>query len=142
MATPSPGKPRVWSFALFLLFVVAYNVFRIALFGMTQTGAVTTDRPLDAVTNAIVVYSELAIGLAGLAAVPGLVGSKPWGFWATVAVNAYAIVFDAASAVGVQLSAAGGILPAVAILLLLLLAFRPRFFPARDGAAGATVPPA
>ena len=141
MAVVSPGKPRVWPFALFLLFVLAYNVFRVALFGMTQTGAVTPDRPLDAVTNALVVYSELVIGLVGLAAVPGLVGSRHWGFWATAAVNAYAIVFDAASAVGVQLSAAGGIVPPVAILLL-LLAFRSRFFPAPPGSAGAPVPQA
>ena len=126
---PSAKKPRVWPFALFLLFVLAYNVFRVALFAMTQTGAIKPDHPLDATTDVIVVYSELAIGLGGLAAVPGLVWSKAWGFWATVAVNAYAIVFDAVSAVVVQPSAAGGIVPPVIILLGLLL-FRRRLMPA------------
>ncbi len=120
-------KPRVWPFALFLLFVLAYNVFRVALFAMTQTGAVKADRPLDALTNGIIVYSELAIGGVGLAAAPGLVWSKPWGFWATVGVSAYAVAFDAVSAAVVQLSAAGGVIPPVLILLGLVL-FRHRFF--------------
>ncbi len=128
MAESSPAKTRRWPFALFLLFVLAYNVFRVALFGMTQTGAVKPDHPLDSLTNSIIVYSELAIGLVGLAAVPGLVYSKAWGFWTTAAVNVYAIVFDAASAVVVQPSAAGGVIPPVVILLGLLV-FRRRFLP-------------
>ena len=123
-AAAAPG--RRWPFALFLGFILAYNLFRVALFAMTQTGTVTTDHPLDPAVDAVVEYSELAIGLAGLAAVPGLVRSASWGFWATVAVNAYAIVFDAASAVGVQASAAGGVVPPVVILVLLVL-FRRRF---------------
>ena len=126
MTAPATPCVRRWPFAGFLLFVLAYNAFRIGLFAMTQTGAVTTDRPLDPTTNALVVSSELAIGLLGLAAVPGLAWSRRWGFWATVAVNAYAIAFDAACAVGVQLSAAGGVLPPLVILGLLLL-FRSRF---------------
>ncbi len=124
----APWKARRWPFALFRLFVLAYNVFRVALFAMTQTGAVKPDHPLDALTNAIVGYSELAIGLVGLAALPGLMYIRLWGFWATVAVNAYAIVFDAVSAVAVQPSAAGGVIPPVVILLGLIL-FRHRFFP-------------
>ncbi len=132
MAIPASKKPRVWRFALFLLFVLAYNVFRVALFAMTQRGAVKPDHPLDATTNAIVVYGELAIGLVGLAAIPGLLRSKRWGFWVTVAVNAYAIAFDAVSAVGVQPSAAGGVVPPGVILLVLFL-FRHRFFPVTSG---------
>ncbi len=129
----------MWLFPLFLLFVLAYNVFRVALFAMTQTGAVKPDRPLDAATNAMIVYSELAIGLVGLAAVAGLVWHKSWGFWATVAVNVYAIVFDATAAVAVQTSAAGGVIPPVAILVGLLL-FRNRVLPAsRLAGAPATV---
>lgn len=125
---------RAWPFALFLLFILAYNLFRVALFAMTQTGGITTDHPLDPLVNAIVVYSELAIGIVGLAAVPGLVRFKAWGFWTTAAVNAYAIVFDAVAAVGVQLSAAGGVIPPVVILLVLVL-FRSRFFPGRTPVA-------
>ncbi len=130
MATPSSRKSRGWPFALFLVFILGYNLFRVALFAMTQTGAVTLDHPLDAVANGIIVYSELAIGIAGIIAIPGLVGSKVWGFWLTLGVNMYAVVFDAAAAVAVQLSAAGGVVPPVMILVVLLV-FRPRFFPAR-----------
>ncbi len=136
MAAPVARTPRAWPFALFLVFVLGYNVFRVALFAMTETGAVTSDRPLDPLTLGIIVYSELAIGIAGLVAVPGLVWSRVWGFWLTVAVNVYAIVFDAAAAVAVQLSAAGGIIPPVAILVLLAV-FRPRFFPSRMSASAA-----
>lgn len=136
MPAPSSGpKPR-WLYVVFLLFVVLYSVFRVALFAMTQTGAVKPDHPLDPTLNAAVVYSELAIGLAGLGALPGLVWPRPWGFWVTVGVSVYAIVFDAVSAAAVQLSAAGGVVPPVVILLGLLV-FRSRFV-----AAGSTRAPA
>ncbi len=138
MPATANRKPIGWAFALFLFFVVAYNVFRVALFAMTQNGSVKPDHPLDAVTNAMVVYSELAIGVVGLIAVPGLLRYRPWGFWATVAVSVYAVVFDAAAAVTVQLSAAGGVVPPVAILVA-LLAFRGRFFPEKPvGVTAAT----
>ncbi len=133
MAAPSARRPRGWPFALFLVFILGYNLFRVALFAMTQTGAVTPDHPLDALTNGIIVYSELGIGIAGLIAIPGLVGAKVWGFWLTLAVNTYAIVFDAAAAVAVQLSAAGGVVPPVFIVAVLLV-FRPRFFTAQTPA--------
>ncbi len=123
-----PAKPaRRWPFALFLLFVLGYNLFRVALFAMTQTGAVQPEHPLDPLANAAVVYSELAIGIVGLLAIPGLVGSRPWGFWLTAGVNVYAIVFDAVSAVAVQLSAAGGVIPPM-VILAVIIAMRHRFF--------------
>ena len=127
-ASAADARPtRRWPFALFLVIVLAYTLFRVGLFVMTQTGAVKPDHPLDPLVNGLVVYSELAIGLLGLAAFPGLLRSWPWSFWLTVAVNAYAIVFDAVSAVGVQVSAAGGTIPPVVILRVLAL-FRKRFF--------------
>lgn len=135
MAAPASKRSRPWPFGLFLLFVLGYNLFRVALFAMTQTGAVQPDHPLDPTVNAIVVYSELAIGVVGLSAMVGLLGFRAWGFWATVVVNAYAIVFDAASAVGVQLSAAGGAVPP-AVILFLLVAFRSRYIPAKAEPAG------
>lgn len=128
MATPASPKTRRWPFALFLVFLLGYNLFRVALFAMTQDGSVQPDRPLEPAVNAVVVYSELAIGVVGFVAVPGLTWSKAWGFWTTLAVSAYAIVFDAVSAFAVQSSAAGGVIPPVAILLVLFV-FRRRFFP-------------
>ncbi len=135
MTARLPGRARRWPFALFVLFLLAYNAFRIALFAMTQTGAVKPDHPLDPIENAVVVYSELAIGVVGLVAVPGLVWRKGWGFWVTVVVNLYAIVFDAASAVGVQPSASGGVIPPV-IILVLLVALRHRLLPMNAGTVG------
>ncbi len=139
MSVSVPPKPHRALFALFVLFLVAYNIFRVGLFVMTQTGAVKPDHPLDPAFNAIVVYSELAIGAVGLAAVPGLLGSRAWAFWVTLGVSAYAIVFDGVSAVAVQLSAAGGVIPPVVVLLFLLI-LRSRFLPAspKPGGASAT----
>lgn len=134
MAAPAARRARRWALALFLLFVLGYDVFRVALFAMTQNGSVKPDHPLDPLTNSIVVYSELAIGLVGLFAFPGLVWPRRWGFWATAAVSAYAIIFDAVSAVVVQPSAAGGVIPPV-LILLLLVALRHRYLPAKPSAA-------
>src|SRR5574340_635528 len=120
MATPKIRKTRQWPFALFLVFLLGYTVFRVALFAMTQNGSVKPDHPLDALVNGVVVSSELAIGLIGLVAVPGLLWRKRWGFWLTAVVSVYAIVFDAASAVAVQPSAAGGMVPPAVILSLLM----------------------
>ncbi len=131
MTTPVNQRPRPWAFAIFLLFLVGYNVFRVALFAMTQNGSVKPDHPLDSTTNAVIVYSEFAIGIVGLVALPGLIWPKLWGFWVTAAVSVYAIIFDAVSAVVVQPSAAGGVVPPAIILILLFVAFRDRFFPQR-----------
>lgn len=130
MAVPMAPKPHRWIFAFFLFFLVAYNVFRVALFFMTQNGSVKPDHPLDPTVNAMIVYSELAIGALGLLAVPGLLWSKSWGFWLTVGVSAYAILFDGISAVVVQASAAGGVVPPVVVLLFLLF-LRSRLLPER-----------
>lgn len=127
MVGTAPPTSRRWPFAFFVIFLLAYNLFRVGLFAMTQNGTVTPEHPLDPLVNSIVVYSELAIGVVGLIAVLALVRSWAWGFWLTLAINVYAIVFDGVAAVGVQLSAVGGILPPVVILLGLLL-FRGRFF--------------
>ncbi len=137
MSLPATPRPQRLLFAFFLLFLGAYNLFRVALFVMAQTGSVKPDRPLDPMVNSIIVYSELFIGVVGLLAVPGIVWSKPWGFWVTVAVSAYAIVFDAVSAVVVQPSAAGGVVPPLVVLSLLFF-FRSRFL--RREATTANVP--
>lgn len=137
MSLPSTPRPRRLVFAFFLLFLIAYNLFRVALFVMTQNGAVKPDRPLDPLVNSVIVYSELVIGVVGLLAIPGIVWAKPWGFWLTVAVSAFAIVFDAWSAVVVQPSAAGGVAPPLLVLLFLAL-YRSRFL--RREAIPATVP--
>lgn len=137
MPAPPKAQKRRWPVLLFLLFVLAYNLFRVALFAMTRTGAVTPDHPLDPTVDAVVAYSELVIGIVGLAALPGLAGSRSWGFWATVVVNAYAVGFDALSAVVVQLSAAGGVVPPV-IILLLLFVFRRRFASRKEDAPART----
>jgi uncharacterized membrane protein YfcA len=124
-----PRSRRVL-FALFLLFLLAYNLFRVALFFMTQNGSVKPDHPLDPTVNAMIVYSELAIGALGLLAVPGLLWSRSWGVWLTVGLSAYAILFDGISAVLEQASAAGGVVPPVVVLLFVLV-LRARLLPER-----------
>ncbi len=136
MSFPTTPKPRRALFAFLLLFLIAYNVFRVALFFLTQSGAVKPDHPLDPAVDAVIGYSELAIGVVGLAGLPGIVCSRAWGFWVTVAASAYAVVFAGVSAVVVQPSAAGGVIPPV-VVLLLLLALRLRFFPAGAESGGA-----
>ena len=115
-----------------LLFLAVCNLFRVALFAMARSGAITPEHPLDSRVSSLVVGSELVIGLVGLAAIPGLIGSRAWGFWVSVAVSFYAIAFDAASVVAVQASATGGVVPP-ALVLLFLMAIRRRLRPEAGG---------
>lgn len=128
MARPRGGRTRRWPYALFLLFLVGYNLFRIGLFVMAQNGTIQPEHALSPLVNAVLVYSEFAIGAVGLLAIPGLLGPRRWGATVTVGVSLYAIAFDAWAAFAVQMSAVGGVIPPAAILLLLLI-YRRSFFP-------------
>jgi len=80
-----------------------------------------------AATMDIVNNVNLTLGLAGLAAVSGLLLMTGWGYWGTSAVSILTIAFDGVSAVAVSFTAlAGLILPAV--FLVILLQRRARYF--------------
>jgi len=72
----------------------------------------------------VVSVSFLAIGLVGLLMLPGLYLMKSWGFWGTIAVSVYTIVFDLWAYLEVQSSAIAGIIPAGITLGYLLFARR------------------
>jgi hypothetical protein len=63
---------------------------------------------------------NLILGLAGLAAVSGLLLTTKWGYWGVIAVSALTIAFDGVSAVAVSWTAfAGLVLPVVFLVVLL-----------------------
>jgi hypothetical protein len=73
-----------------------------------------------AATMSIVNSVNLALGLAGLAAAPGLLRMARWGFWGTVVLSLLTILFDGVSSVVVSSTALGGLVLPLLFLALLL----------------------
>jgi len=117
---------RLLPLVLLLIFAIGYNLFRVGLFAMSINGSLHSDKPLSPAVNSFVVYSELVIGLVGLLAVSGLLLSRSWGFWSTIVIGAYAIVFDGWSFVAVKGSALAGVIPPL-VIFGGLVAYRRRF---------------
>ena len=106
---------------LVVLFAALYYAVRVAIFYMSTTGSMEFEEEQSALVEAFVSYSFLAIGVAGLALLPGVYLLRPWGFWGTVAVGTYTVAFDVWALAAVQSSAAAGIVPAAVITGYLLL---------------------
>jgi hypothetical protein len=106
---------------LALVFAVVYYTARIAIFYAGVTGSMEFEEEQSALVSDFVSYSFLAIGVAGMLLLPGVYLLKPWGFWGTIAVSVYTIVFDLWAFVAVQASAAAGVIPAVVIIGLLVI---------------------
>lgn len=109
---------------LLVLFAALYYVVRVAIFYLSTTGSMEFEEEQSELVEAVVAYSFLAIGVVGLVLLPGVYLLRPWGFWGTVAVSAYTILFDVWALVAVQSSAGAGILPAAVIMGYLLLTRR------------------
>ena len=106
---------------LIVLFAAIYYVVRVAIFYAGVWGNMAFEEEQSALVEDFVLYSFLAIGVVGLAFLPGVYLQKPWGFWGTVAVGAYTVAFDLWALVAVQASAGAGIIPAGVITGYLVL---------------------
>ena len=101
---------------LMMLFAGVYYLGRIGIFYLGATGEMAFEEEQSALVEGIVVYSFLAIGVAGLFTLPGVYLHRTWGFWGTVAISAYTIAFDIWALAAVQSSAAAGVVPAAVLL--------------------------
>jgi hypothetical protein len=126
---------------LVVLFAAMYYVMRIGIFYLGTTGEMAFEEEQSQFEEEVVSYSFLGIGAAGLLLLPGVYLLKSWGFWGTIAVSIYTIVFDIWAWVLVQSSAAAGIIPAAAIMGYLLLT-RQEYLTASTKSAVKTAPPA
>lgn len=111
---------------LVVLFAALYYVVRVAIFYAGVSGDMAFEEGQSALVEAFVLYSFLAIGVAGLALLPGLYLGRAWGFWGTAAVSVYTIAFDLWALVAVQSSAGAGVVPAGVVLGYLVLTRRER----------------
>jgi hypothetical protein len=69
---------------------------------------------------AIINGINLALGLAGLVTISGLLLMTRWGYWGTIGVSLVTIAFDGVSGVTVSFTAfAGLILPVIFLVVLL-----------------------
>jgi hypothetical protein len=74
----------------------------------------------SASTMTVVNGINLALGLAGLVAISGLLLMTRWGYWGTIGVSLVTIAFDGVSGVTVSFTAfAGLILPVIFLVVLL-----------------------
>lgn len=106
---------------LMVLFATVYYVARVGIFYLGITGEMDFEEEQSALVEAVVLYSFLSIGVAGLLLLPGVFLQKPWGFWGTVAISVYTIVFDVWAYAAIQSSAAAGVIPAAVLLIYLVL---------------------
>jgi hypothetical protein len=104
-----------------VVFAALYYAVRVAIFYMSTTGSMEFEEEQSDLVEAFVAYSFLAIGVAGLALLPGVYLLRPWGFWGTVAVGIYTIAFDVWAFLAVQSSAGAGVVPAAVVTGYLLL---------------------
>ena len=76
---------------------------------------------------------NLILGLAGLLVIAGLMLTKRWGYWGTIAVSVVTIGFDGVSSATVSYTAFAGLVLPVLFLAILLPA-RSRYFSSGLGA--------
>ena len=109
------------SLVLVVVFAALYYIGRVAIFYSGATGNMEYEQPQSVLVENVVSYSFLAIGVIGLLMLPGVFFYKQCGFWGTIAVSAYTIVFDIWAFLLVQSSAAIGIVPAALVMGCLFL---------------------
>ena len=113
-------RKRVF-FILVLVFAAVYYLGRLGIFYVASTETDGFEVEVSGLERAVVEFSFLLIGVVGLALLPGLYLKKTWGFWGTIALSIYTIVFDVWAWIAIQPSAAAGIIPAVILIGYLLL---------------------
>lgn len=106
---------------LVMLFAAIYYAARVGIFYLGATGEMQFEEEQSALVEAVVIYCFLAIGVAGILMLPGVYLRKPWGFWGTIAIGVFTIIFDVWAYLTVQSSAAAGIIPAAILTGYLLL---------------------
>ncbi|MDH3365943.1 MAG: hypothetical protein OEM29_08090 [Thermoplasmata archaeon] len=106
---------------LVLLFAAGYYLARVVIFYAGATGNMEFEEEQASLVEDTVIYSFLGIGVAGLLLLPGIFLHEVWGFWGTIAVSIYTIIFDLWAFATVQVSAAIGIIPAAVIIGYLML---------------------
>ena len=106
---------------LVLVFAAIYYIARLGIFGMSLGGDIEFEEEQSELVQNVVTFSFLAIGGFGLVTLAGLWLHKTWGFWGTVALSVYTILFDLWALLFVQASAGAGIIPAAVLLGFVLL---------------------
>lgn len=106
---------------LVVVFAAIYYVARVGIFYVGTSGEMQFEEEQYQLVESVVTFSFLAIGVIGLITLPGVHLLKPWGFWGTIVVSVYTIVFDIWAYAFVQSSAAAGIIPAAVLLVYMLL---------------------
>jgi hypothetical protein len=114
-------QPKKIVMMLILLFAAIYYLARIGIFYLGLSGEMNFEEEQSELVEGAVLYSFLAIGVIGLIMLPGLYLGRSWGFWGTIVVSLYTIVFDTWAYAMVQVSAAAGVIPASVLLAYLVL---------------------
>lgn len=114
-------KPNRVLHILIVLFAAVYYVARIVIYYAVSTESTDTGVEMTDLESAVTGISFIAIGVLGLLSLPWFYRMRPWGFWGTIAISVYTIVFDIWGLVAIAPSAAAGIVPAVVLLVYVLV---------------------
>lgn len=109
-------------------------LIRVVFYYEAVYGGVSLLQPMPpASTMNIVNPIELALGIAGLVAVSGLLLMTGWGYWGTIVVSILTIVFDGVSSVAISYTALAGLVLPI-IFLVALLRRRAEYFGGKQSA--------
>ena len=100
--------------------VILQSILRVVFFYMATVGGtqLISPPPPAALMQTINAFS-LALGVAGLLVVPGLISFKSWGYWGTLFLCLVTLVFDLwAFSTTAQTAAAGLAVPTIALVYL------------------------
>jgi hypothetical protein len=119
MSEGRTARPRV--ILVIGILGVLEGALRLFFYYEAVFAGVTLLQPMPtASTMAVVNGINLALGLAGLVAISGLLLMTRWGYWGTIGVSLLTVAFDGVSSVMVSFTAfAGLILPVIFLVVLL-----------------------
>lgn len=120
---PQPDKKRTLSLLL-ILFAALYYIVRIIIFFASVTGSMGFEEEQSSLVHDFVRLSFLAIGALGLLVLPGVHRRQLWGYWGTLAISVYTIVFDIWAFFAIQSSAIAGVIPAAILVGYVLVTGR------------------
>lgn len=113
------SEVRMRGIVIVTILSVLQSIFRFVFFYLGMTGAALLEVEIASSTQQIIMIIFLLIGVSGLITAFGLYQMRNGGYWGTVLLSAFIIIFDIWGLTIQQTAAMGFILPVISLLILL-----------------------